>query len=115
MSDEQERDGAPSEECVQPQSAQKGNDSFSAWDEFHEAFGDATPIPVTTTPDTGMPNLAPLESPVHAPPYTLEWFTCAMDASDFVVRGAWGEVIATVPADKVQRTPDGRWRAPTNL
>lgn len=115
--DREERDSASLDEAVEPSPAATldelvhQKDSFSIWDEYHEAFGEPQPMRVETAPDTGMPNLVTeADSEAHAPPLTHEWNVCIADTTSFVIRGAWGDVIARFDPASVEQMPDGRYR-----
>lgn len=115
-----ERTGASIDEAVEPEGGGEkigddpARDSFSPWDEVHEAFGDARALEVVI--EEGMPTVrVPEGNDAHAPALTHENFTCIENVSGFVIRGPWREVAAEFKPEEVERAKDGRFRVPASV
>lgn len=81
-------------------------------DQFYQAFPNL-PTVYGNDPKDGMPRATSLNT-LHdseVPDLDPTRFVCGGDTSTFVVRNEWGEVLSRYPADAVERTPNGRYRA----
>jgi hypothetical protein len=77
--------------------------------EIFEAFPNV-PAAFAMDPADGMarPQIETAQS--YAPALDTATLICMEDASSFVHRGQWGEVVESYDREKVVRAPDGRWR-----
>lgn len=110
MSDEErERDSSPPDDTVVA-SEDDGEEEWSPFDEIQDDFK-PRPIPKVTAAD-GLPtNFAPVvESDI--PELSPETLVCMGRYDKFVVRGQFGDIIASFEPEDVKRAPDGSWRVP---
>jgi len=109
MSDPDGIEGAAPDECVVVQT-DEGDGEWNPFEEFHDEV-ELGPVPKVTARD-GMPtNFAPYsDDRSDIPPLGPDTLVCMGVFDEFVVRGQWGDIIARVPAEVVERAPDGSWR-----
>lgn len=109
MSEHDGNEGAAHEDCIVIQT-DDGDSEWNPFEEFHEEV-DLSPEPKVMAND-GMPtNYAPYDDErSDIPPFSPESLICIGIFDEFVVRNEWGEIVARVPGDVVDRTPSGRWR-----
>jgi hypothetical protein len=109
MSEHDGNEGAAHDECV-IDPTDEGETQWNPFDEFHEEV-DLGIVPKVMAKD-GMPtNFAPYDDDKSdIPPLSPETCVCMGVFTEFVVRDEWGNVIAKVPGDVVERTPSGRFR-----
>lgn len=114
MSDEEERerDSAPPGEVV-VEAEEEGDEDWSPFDEIQDDFK-PRPIVKITAAD-GLPtNFAPVvesDIPVLSP----ETLVCMGVYTSFVLRGQFGDVLASFQREEVERSPYGHWRVPLAL
>jgi hypothetical protein len=113
MSDEErERDSAPPDEVV----VEAEDDGAEDWNPFDEVQDDFKPRPIIKiTAADGMPtNFAPVvESDI--PELSPQTLVCMGMFDSFVLRGQFGDVLASFQPSEVERSPYGHWRVPMPL
>lgn len=113
MSDEpgEARDSAEPEETAldHAEGSEDAETDFHPFDEVDEDFQPGPAVRIMG-PD-GLPQTVDQTTESDIPALSTESLVCMGDFSKFVLRDRWGDLILVLDADKVQRTPNGRWRA----
>jgi hypothetical protein len=80
-------------------------------DALYEGFtNEATPIGIDPADGLPRPVASQAWQDAQAPELDPARFVCMGDFSKFVIRGAWGAVLAEFEPSEVECAPDGRWR-----
>lgn len=105
-------DNAPDGSRSEPEAPRVGVDRLRADEELYQhAPDDPAEWAEYGMASDGLPTVRAPYNPPYAPPLTTETLCCIADTSKFVVRDQWGEIIAELPPELVERTADGRYRA----
>ena len=86
-------------------------EAYRASDELYQAFPNEA-VRFGIDPEDGLPSptiLNPMKD-AEAPPLDPERFICMAIRTRFVLRNSWGDEVHEIPADQVERAPDGRYR-----
>lgn len=110
--DEVERDSAPAGDVVVDAEAE-GEEDWSPFDEIQEDFKPRPVIKIMAA--DGLPTNVHPYAESDIPVLSPDTLTCMGDHSHFVLRGIFGDIVAEFDAADVERSPNGRWRAPKKL